>query len=224
VLLPLNLKALPAAAANAGDQRYLARLFVLAVHAEIEAYLETRALEIAQNVQADWLANRSVSISLISFLGFSGAQMEAPADRLNVARRQRVELDEKIRRAVSAYWNAVANTNHGIKEANLCAVLFPLGIGPADLDPLWIAEMENFGQLRGELAHQSVSNLAGSPSYQQAPRDLFHKAMFIYEGIRRLDARLDVLHGPAANRPTTLPHSGTWLGNRMRDMLRYCGL
>ena len=45
--------------------------------------------------------------------------------------------------------------NHGIKENNFYVLVLPTGIDPSELDATWIANLNNFGSLRGEVAHQS---------------------------------------------------------------------
>lgn len=49
----------------------------------------------------------------------------------------------------------VYKKNHGIKEANVLALLLPLGIDGSHLDTTLLADLTSFGGLRGAVAHKS---------------------------------------------------------------------
>ena len=51
----------------------------------------------------------------------------------------------------------VIKENHGVKEANLLALLLPIGISTDDLDPIFLATMNSFGEQRGRFAHSSAA-------------------------------------------------------------------
>ena len=56
----------------------------------------------------------------------------------------------------------MVQSNHGIKETNLCRLILPLGTSDSLLDRAWLGTMNTFGQKRGEVAHTSaaVANVA----------------------------------------------------------------
>jgi len=129
-------------------------------HAEIESYIEDRVWEIALNAKRKWDNERKVNRTLISLIAFSGQMMVLPPDTLNPVRPSRetpsnkIKIDEKIKSAVNAFHDVIKN-NHGLKEANLLALLLPIGIDTDDLDSVMLATMNTFGEQRGLVAHSS---------------------------------------------------------------------
>ena len=133
-------------------------------HAEIESYIEDRVWEIALNAKRKWDNERKVNRTLISLIAFSGQMMELPPDTLNPVRASReissnrIRIDEKIRLAINAF-RKVIDQNHGLKEANLLALLLPIGIDADDLNSVvTLATMNTFGEQRGLVAHSSVTS------------------------------------------------------------------
>ena len=61
----------------------------------------------------------------------------------------------RIESAVNYYMSSI-DQNHGIREENLCKILFPIGIEPDGLDNVWLTTMDSFGLSRGTVAHTSV--------------------------------------------------------------------
>ena len=50
----------------------------------------------------------------------------------------------------------ITSANHGIKEANVIAMLYPLGFTEADLDTTLLATLNSYGANRGSTAHQAA--------------------------------------------------------------------
>ncbi|TAE61445.1 MAG: hypothetical protein EAZ87_02040 [Nostocales cyanobacterium] len=132
-------------------------------HAEIESYLEDRAWEVVLNAKTAWDSTGKTSRTLICLLGFSGLTMDKPSDTLNRGRNinqdnhdRRLKISKKIDLAINNFrW--VKDNNHGVKEANILALLLPIGIDSNDLDPAWLATMNTFGEKRGLVAHTSAT-------------------------------------------------------------------
>lgn len=57
-----------------------------------------------------------------------------------------------------AGFKRVIDQNHGVKEANILALLLPIGIDIDDLDCNWLAKMNTFGENRGDVAHKSATS------------------------------------------------------------------
>jgi hypothetical protein len=132
-------------------------------HAEIEAYLEERAWEVVINAKQDWDNTGKTCRTLICLLAFSGQSMDAPPDTLTPtnssqdAWKKKLKISKKIDSSISCF-NGVIRQNHGVKEANLLALLLPIGIDSDDLDPVWLATMNTFGEQRGLVAHSSATS------------------------------------------------------------------
>lgn len=144
-------------------QLVLSLAYRVFVHAEIEAYLEDRAWEVALNAKKNWDSQGKTCRTLICLLAFSGQMMEVPPDTLSPTKGSKKVLDEKIKinakidSAIKSF-HRIIKQNHGIKEANILALLLPIGIDTDDLDPAWLATMNTFGEERGVVAHSSSTS------------------------------------------------------------------
>lgn len=129
-------------------------------HAEMEAYIEDRALELALFATNSCKSKNKISKTMVSLLAFSGKLMEEPPNAIMPPKNQAKNWDEKIKLekridlAYNAFYNAKEN-NHGVREYNLLRLLLPIGIDVDMLDQLWVSAMDDFGKSRGEVAHNS---------------------------------------------------------------------
>ncbi|MEP0753347.1 HEPN domain-containing protein [Trichocoleus sp. Lan] len=132
-------------------------------HAEIEAYLEDRVWEVVIDAKNDWNNTGKTRRPLICLLAFSGQMMDTPPDTLTPtnssqdAWKKKLKISKKIDSAITCF-NGVIRQNHGVKEANLLALLLPIGIDSDDLDPVLLATMNTFGEQRGLVAHSSATS------------------------------------------------------------------
>lgn len=175
--------------------------FRVMAHAEIEAYLEERALEIADSAAVAWEAQQWVSLTTLSLLGFSGHHLSTPPDTLNAPGKNqekswpdKTQIGNRLKNAITAYVKYVRVDNHGVRERQLMAMLIPLGIHPADLDPLAVADIDNFGHQRGETAHNST---AGQITIGIDPKAELESALKIIRHLASIDGLLDTLRDRA---------------------------
>jgi hypothetical protein len=166
-------------------------------HAEIESYFEDRALEPVSRAQAVWESGRQVSHVALCLVGFSGKEMalppatlEAPSDNRRKAWPALVDIGHRLLPIISTFHYQVRNENHGVKEKNLLAMLLPIGIAHAKIDPTFLADMESFGALRGQAAHTS-----GRTTARQAvdPEGEQKRVLSLLPGIAAIDAEIDAL-------------------------------
>lgn len=133
------------------------------VHAEIEAYFEDRVWEVVLNAKNNWDSQGKTCRILICLLAFSGQMMEVPPDTLSPTKGSKkmlevkIKINKKIDSAIESF-KRVIDHNHGIKEANILALLLPIGINSDDLDPAWLSTMNTFGEERGVVAHTSATS------------------------------------------------------------------
>ncbi|WP_373535874.1 HEPN domain-containing protein [Microcoleus sp.] len=133
------------------------------VHAEIEAYFEDKVWEVALNAKNNWDSQGKTCRTLICLLAFSGQMMEVPPDTLNPTKgstkvkEEKIKINKKIDLAIKSF-KRVIDQNHGIKEANLLALLLPIGIDTDDLDSAWLGTMNTFGEERGVAVHTSATS------------------------------------------------------------------
>ena len=127
----------------------------LLCHAEIESYLEDRALEVSGLIRTAWNTRRHVSYPTLCMLGFSGETMGAPPETFQ-APTKRIKIDNRLALILGKYHYYVTKQNNGITEKSLVRMLLPLGLDVGIIDPLVITEFNNFATLRGNAAHRST--------------------------------------------------------------------
>ncbi|WP_103669823.1 HEPN domain-containing protein [Pseudanabaena sp. BC1403] len=170
--------------------------YIVLAHAEIEAYFEDRVWETALHAKRQWDSQRVASRTLICLVTFSGQKMELPPDTLTPVQGSRtipddrIKIDKKIEIAVNAF-RGVIHQNHGLKEANLLALLLPIGIDSNDLDPAMLATMNTFGQQRGLVAHSSATSYRATQIPD--PANELSKIQQITQEILRLDSLISNL-------------------------------
>ncbi len=135
-------------------------------HAEIEAYFEDRVWEAALHAKKNWDEEGKSSRILISIVAFSGQMMDLPPNTCTPVRGSRrispekIYINEKVNLSINAFYEVIKK-NHGLKESNLLALLLPIGINSDDLDTVFLANMNTFGQDRGIVAHSSATSYRG---------------------------------------------------------------
>ncbi|MCW6532222.1 hypothetical protein NED98_18395 [Sphingomonas sp. MMSM20] len=166
-------------------------------HAEVEAYLEERSLEIANAAAVAWRTQRRVSLTTLSLLGFCGHHLSTPPDTLMAPGQNqekswpdKIQIENRLKNAIDTYVKYVRMDNHGIRERQLMAMLIPLGIAPSDIDPLAVAEIDNFGHQRGETAHSSA---AGKITIGIDPKAEFEAVQKIIRHLGLIDILFDGL-------------------------------
>lgn len=166
-------------------------------HAEIESYFEDRALEVVNQARIAWDQSMHVSRVALCLMAFSGKEMalpppslQAPNDNKRKAWPALLDISEKLVPVISSFYNFVRNENHGIKEKNLLSLLLPIGLDPSKLDPIFLAEIESFGSVRGLAAHSS-----SRMSVRQAvdPEQELKRVEALIPGIEAIDGLLDQL-------------------------------
>ncbi|MEQ8395959.1 hypothetical protein [Thalassobaculum sp.] len=153
-----------------------ARAFRVLIHAEIEYYLEVRALEIANLSFNLWLNQSVPSNSLVSLLcNIIGEHTGLPRELGTKKTPSSV-----IGKAVAQYNHSV-NNNNGIRSMNVLQILLPVGVLESQIDPVWLSTTDGFAVKRGATAHSTAI------SYQIDPRDDYQIIQQIIKGIKDID-------------------------------------
>lgn len=154
---------LPKSASLTGDysprQLDRAAAYLVLTHAEIEAYFEDMVSHVVASTETVWKTSRKVTAPLISMVTYFEGERKGPPATFDKKQFKDRNLNELIHKAISQH-KARIKANHGIREKNLCDLLFPIGFGHSDLSTTLTASLDSFGSRRGDLAHQS---LAGNP-------------------------------------------------------------
>ena len=167
-------------------------------HAEIEAYLEDRVLDIAKKAFDKWNINKTkTSLTLCSLLAFCGQEMKKPPDSLNSPQANQqtkwgelLHMERKLNKALQ-HFRINVKDNHGVKEKNILSLLLPVGVDPNDLDPLWLTNMDSFGASRGEAAHTSFRRICVNNTPD--PKSEFDTVNGLLAGIKQVDDLLNAL-------------------------------
>jgi len=122
-----------------------ARAYVLLVHAEIESYFEDRAQDVVAQAHAHWKRTATCTGTLERLLRYHLDSKKQPW-------RPITKSEDALSAAVNFY-GSIVKSNHGVKEANLLSMLFPIGLEYHRLDGTWLATMDSFGSIRGVFAH-----------------------------------------------------------------------
>lgn len=141
--LPAKLK-LPSTGQYSQQQEDHARAYVLLVHAEIEAYFEDRVQEVVDEAHNQWKSGTCTKIM--------ERLLRHHLDSQKKPWRPVVKSDDAVNAAISSYSSIVKGIN-GVKEANLLAMLFPIGFDYHKLDSTWLVTMDSFGSSRGGFTH-----------------------------------------------------------------------
>ncbi len=165
-------------------------------HAEIEAYLEDRVKKVALDAKINWDNHGKTSRTLLSLLAFSGEMMDVPPDTLSPIKGskkvalEKIKLDKKIEIAVNCFMKAI-NQNHGLKEANILALLLPIGIDSDDLDLGLMLDLNTFGEQRGLVAHSSA--ISYMTRKLPDPADELNQIQQITKGLSQIDKLINAL-------------------------------
>ena len=158
----------------------LARAYVVIAHAEIEAYIEDRATEIAQRAESNWQRMGRCSEVIRGICTSHNARTNQPW--LPFAK------DPKRIKSALNFYKKLIRKNHGIKEANLLRLVFPLGIQYQKIDATLMTDLEAFGSFRGGIAHSSIKT--------QQPIDIegqYKKVEAIIKRLKVLDRKINQL-------------------------------
>ncbi len=182
----------------------LALAFRVQAHAEIESYFEDRVEEIATLAWRSWHSNRCMSRPALCLMAFSQRAIQGLPDSLrpqqpNEAKgwNERLLVEERLKAAVTSFTKYVRAENNGIREKNLMALLIPVGLDPAELDPLLVADLDAFARKRGEAAHSSTSAIKVREAID--PRAEYEAVLSIMDGMQSLDKCLSDLLADASH-------------------------
>jgi hypothetical protein len=158
----------------------LARGYVVLAHAELEAYIEDRAIEITQRAESNWQTRGRHSRVIRGICASHNMQTRQPW--LSFTKDA-----NKIRSALKFYKRQVRD-NHGIKEVNLLRLVFPIGIQHQSINAALLTDLDAFGSFRGGIAHSSIKT--------QQPIDIearYKKIEAIIKRLKILDRKINNL-------------------------------
>lgn len=165
-----------------GDQM---RAYRLLVHAEVESFLEDRAIEVLKKALDRYTATKKTGRPLVSVLTFTELASQGVPKKTSSPHDSCIV---RLNRAFSHYRNWTQHHNHGIKEKNVLSLLLPVGLEIADIDTTLLNTLDSYGAGRGAVAHSSgKTQQAIDPATEKATVTL------IIQELEKLDAQLQTL-------------------------------
>lgn len=169
-----------------------ARGYRLLIHAEIESYLEDISRTLVTDRIRAWKKTNTPSNLLIAFIAcYHSGWIELDDDHnlniISLARgrsKSKDSVDEIIDLAQTQFIK-VLKQNHGVREKNLRSLILPTGLDLTQLNSTWITNLDDFGKLRGEIAHQTVGVTTAIN-----PQDEYKRVVDLLQGIKDLDQKL----------------------------------
>jgi len=166
-------------------------------HAEFESYVEDRVRDLYLAAISAWVENNVMTKIVACMLAFSSTEIDdVPTTKVPVQANQKQKWNRKIKlvgrisKCANSYRHII-ETNHGIKEENLLKLLLPIGIEADEIDDIWLAAMNSFGEERGSVAHSSGSNYRTKTLPD--PKTEMDKINNVLEGLKVIDTLLDQL-------------------------------
>lgn len=129
--------------------------YLVLAHAELEHYFEEKALELVDLSFSSWLGKKSVSRPLLCMVTYYAGERKGPPQSFDVNQFKDRNIDTLIGNAVNQHKSRITG-NNGIRENDICDILFPIGFSYNDLSTTLVASLSSFGKRRGSFAHQST--------------------------------------------------------------------
>ncbi|MFI9420796.1 HEPN domain-containing protein [Streptomyces werraensis] len=133
------------------------RAFRVLVHAEFEAFIEDRVIEVVNTAFSRWEYTGVISTSLLSVVAYKESLHAIPESLSDASQKKKYpDLKARVEAAKNEFNRYVRTKNHGIKEKNILRLLMPIGVTEDEIDPVWLNLTETWATARGEVAHSSA--------------------------------------------------------------------
>ncbi|MEU3294571.1 HEPN domain-containing protein [Streptomyces longwoodensis] len=133
------------------------RAFRVLVHAEFEAFIEDRVIEVVNTAFSRWEYSGVISTSLLSVVAYKESMHAIPESLSDASQKKKYpDLKARVEAAKNEFNRYVRTKNHGIKEKNILRLLMPIGVTEDEIDPVWLNLTETWATARGEVAHSSA--------------------------------------------------------------------
>ena len=172
-----------------------ARGYRLLAHAEIEAYMEDICRETVTIAVSRWKNDKKPSPVILALMAayhssWNAAEASQKEEIIRIA-KSRKNISSSILDVIElAHLQFIQRVkdNHGIKDKNVKSMVLPTSIDIQDLDQTWLTNLDNFGRLRGEVAHKAIGAQG-----EINPQDEFNTVKNLLDGLKDLDVRLTLL-------------------------------
>lgn len=135
--------------------------FRVLVHAEIEAYLEDRATDLAKKAVEEWKVKGRMTRTIMCLSSFVQDDPPTTLESTQASQKklwpEKIDITVRLEAALSKFFHRVS-ANHGLKEEHVLSLLLPVGVPPTAIDPFLIIALTSFGERRGQVAHTSAAS------------------------------------------------------------------
>ncbi len=165
---------------NPENQRKL-RACISLIHSELESYFELVALKVVDLYQTNRMDSTQAKLFTNSIFFYNHKVYEG----------QNEDVATRLDKSINLY-KASISQNNGIKEKDILKLLLPIGIPLANIDSVWLASINSFGALRGEIMHNSINQITRLIGYRQIDMTIYH---IIIPEIEKIDKFLISTYG-----------------------------
>lgn len=147
-------------------ERLKIRSYVLLTHAAIEEYIETLALDVAQESRRRFTKNGTITHTLIALISSKLIDEVGTRSRQKISSELICNINIFSTEAYNRFRNEIKE-NHGIKRHNQFKVFHPIGVDPEQEDSALMSTLDSYGTQRGNVAH-SYLGIDTEPSLSDA--------------------------------------------------------
>ncbi len=158
------------------------RAYRLLVHAEIESFLEDRAIEVLDRAYSQYQKSKKPNTPLIAVLTYSDLASQGTPKK---AVEGHDTCNARLSKACSHFKRKTQHHNNGIKEENVLPLLLPVGLEVAEIDTTLLNTLNSFGRGRGDVAHRS-----GKTKQMIDPVTEKATATLLIQELEKLDTKL----------------------------------
>ncbi|MEU4348715.1 HEPN domain-containing protein [Streptomyces sp. NPDC023838] len=165
------------------------RAFRVLAHAEFEAYIEDRVIEVVHRAHLEWNRDGTIRPCLLALMSHRDSRLDIPDSLTELRDRNGAKyptLKSRVEAAKRQYSTYVRTNNNGIKERNLLLLLLPLGVTKEEIDTEWLNDTEVWATARGEVAHTSAKM-----QIQVDPRVELSTVKNVLDGFKLIDGILE---------------------------------
>lgn len=136
--------------------RARARAFVVLSHAEIESYMEDCAKDVARTCEDLWNTSARITRPLAFLIATLSERVAISTSITGTALPDTPrKVEDACKRLFQQYYKRIKD-NNGIKEHNTLLLFSPLGVPFSAYGPTLLPNLDSFGALRGQHAHESA--------------------------------------------------------------------
>ncbi|MGH7927796.1 MAG: HEPN domain-containing protein, partial [Candidatus Binatia bacterium] len=165
--------------------------YTILIHAEIEHYLESIALRVLAHVRNRFISGvvtRPLLCVLATFMDGNSEVSFNPDERLLLRVERWNSSAEKWMLHCYGQMNYVIQNNNGLMEKNIKKMFGPFGLEVANVDSVFLANLDDLGRRRGAIAHNhyGMYQLKPAADHRQLSSDILAGLPDFLEEVRNL--------------------------------------